>query len=404
MSAFVGMDLSTAKFLSKQPLTPEEKDYFEDCKEYYRLTKQPLIAIADEVLDNHTEVTSSLIKFGIDEDCKTFDLREFLKTISGKLSLNINDIEVTKIQEGSTILEANILNKFVSNDKKIKIKMVCQQLKTEFKDALGKLKMFFMYMGPVQSLFKMQKHRSEIKLNPQFNHIYTPGHTHWLGAIMDGLDRGDEPYYCPVGWQRWSLYITGNFYKKFKGWCICYHGTKFSYGLSILLSGLKPAEVDEHGTGIYATPSINYAAHPRYSEVKQMESTNNSKFFKSGSYVQFVLECRVHPSNIKLKARETLSAKNTTIDPNINNNVIEWIIENHNKTIVDFNDPNSSIICTGLLTRVTDKHPGLLPQSEWWLQSHLCEYPNPKCCLLGIDRDSLQRQKQQGHTCNIIYN
>ena len=76
-------------------------------------------------------------------------------------------------------------------------------------------------------------------------------------------------------------------------------------------------------------------------------------------------------------------------------------IDNKNKDLVDFNDPDSSIICTGLMTRVTDNHPGLLPESQWWYNAHLCEYK--KCCCLGIDLNELKKQKYYGKDCNIIY-
>lgn len=81
--------------------------------------------------------------------------------------------------------------------------------------------------------------------------------------------------------------------------------------------------------------------------------------------MQFVLECRVHPSNIKIVDKETLGAGYTTINPNINNAIIEWVVNHHGKSVVDFNDPDSSIVCTGILTRVTDEHPGLLLESDW---------------------------------------
>ncbi|CAF4875135.1 unnamed protein product [Rotaria sp. Silwood1] len=42
-------------------------------------------------------------------------------------------------------------------------------------------------------------------------------------------------------------------------------------------------------------------------------------------------------------------------------------------------------------TRITDEHPGLLPESEWWYKSHLC--PRKECCMLAINRDSLVKQK-----------
>jgi hypothetical protein len=156
-----------------------------------------------------------------------------------------------------------------------------------------------------------------------------------------------------------------------------------------------------HGDGIYATPSVNYAAHPRYSEVKLIESSTRKKFFKSGKYVQFVLECRAHPSNIIKVGEETLGAGNTTIDPNIHSSIIEWVINHHGKSIVDFNDPDSPIVCTGILTRVTDEHPGLLPESEWWYKSHLCQ--DKKCCMIAVNRDSLVKEKQRGYTCNILF-
>ncbi len=309
---------------------------------------------------------------------------------------------VKQIQSGSTIVETDIFNKLGSKDKKFSLKMIANKLTDTFRKVLAKMKIFFMFMGPIESLAEMQKYRAEITLNPEFNRIYAHGHNYWQGAINDGKNRGNKPYYCPIGWQRWSFHVTDTFDTKFNGWCICYHGTKFKYGLAILLSGLKPADNDEHGRGIYTTPSINYACHPRYSEVKQIDSAAGKKFFKSGKYIQFVLECRVHPNNILKEEKETLGAYNTTIDPNIDNSIIEWVINNQNKSLVDFNDPNSSIICTGLLTRVTDEHPGLLPESQWWYKSHLCEHP--KCCLVGIDLASLIRQNQHGDKCTIIFN
>ncbi|CAF1568893.1 unnamed protein product, partial [Rotaria sordida] len=189
--------------------------------------------------------------------------------------------------------------------------------------------------------------------------------TFWTGALHDGRDRGDKPYYCPVGWQRCSFYVADRFRERFRGCCICYHGTKFEYGLAILLSGLKPAGAIAHGPGIYATPSIIYAAHPRYAEIKEIEPKHQNEYFKNSKYIQFVLECRVHPSNIKIGC-ETLGAGAATIDPNISNQKIEWVIETNGKNIVDFNDVNAEIVCTGLMIRATQEYPGLLPESKWW--------------------------------------
>ncbi|CAF1205951.1 unnamed protein product [Didymodactylos carnosus] len=224
----------------------------------------------------------------------------------------------------------------------------------------------------------------------ELNRVYGIGYTYWKGALDDGKDRGGLPYYCPVGWERHSLWVTENFEKKFNGWCICYHGTKFLCGLSILLSGLKKVTRNEHGSGICS--SIIYVSHPRYAEIKQVESPGRRKFFKSSQFVQFVLECRVHPDSIWKKAAETLKSKDTVIDPNIPNNNIEWIIGSQNTNLIDFNDKDALIICTGLMIRVTDVHPGHLSESKWWCNSHLCD--EQKCCALGIDRHSLPEQNQ----------
>ncbi|CAF1363673.1 unnamed protein product [Rotaria magnacalcarata] len=152
--------------------------------------------------------------------------------------------------------------------------------------------------------------------------------------------------------------------------------------------------------GEVSSERVNYACHPRYAEVVLIEEQCRSEIFKSGTYIQYLLECRVHPNNIKIIGRETLHAQNTTIDSNISNEIIEWFINDQNKSIVDFNDPNSSIVCTGILMRVTDKHPGLLSESQWWFQSHICN--RKKCCALGIDLSELRKQCHDGNTCSVI--
>ena len=99
---------------------------------------------------------------------------------------------------------------------------------------------------------------------------------------------------------------------------------------------------------------------------------------------------------------ETLGiGKKITIDPNLTNDVLEWVVDTKGKEIVDFNDSDATIVCTGLMIRVTDNHPGLLPESQWWYAGHIC---NTKiCCCLGIDLGELQQQKANGQKCNFIY-
>ncbi|UJR08049.1 hypothetical protein I4U23_012326 [Adineta vaga] len=392
--------LTTGQFLTDKPLSPDEKSYYEDCKEYYRLTKQPLISVANEIFDKHTKVTSSLV-FGIDEDCKTFELQPFLESFCKKFKLKMKDIVVKQIQQGSAIVHLDVLDKIESKEKNVCLNLIYHSLTDESRQELGKTKMFFMFLGPIEYLWKTQKHRATIKLNPQFNRKYIFGCDYWKGALTDGKNRGNKPYYCPVGWQRRSFYVTDNFNTQFHGWCIGYHGTKFAHGLSILLNGLKAADVKAHGSGVYLTPSVNYAGHPRYAEVKPIESSNQNKFFKTGKYVQFVLECRVHPESIKKIGSETLGTDNCTIDPNISNDCIEWLIDCQGESFLDFNDPQCPIVCTGVLTRITDNHPALLPESKWWFKTFLPQHP--EYCALGIDFSSMQKLCQSGQSCNIVF-
>ncbi|CAF4795014.1 unnamed protein product [Rotaria socialis] len=392
--------LRTQDFLSKEPLSQSEYRYYERCKEYYRGTGKPLVSVASEVLDNSIGLTSSILKFGIDDNYCNFDVQDFLTTFCEKMPLKMDDIVVKGIQAGSVIMTVAITGETKSNDKKRCLQLVYKSFTDSLQDELGKMKTFFIFMGPEESLLKIQKYQEKLYLHPEFNRVYVRGRDFWQGALSDGKGRG-SPYYCPVGWKRWSFYVTDRFDEKFNGWCICYHGTKFAYGISILLNGLKPAYRHEHGAGIYVTPSINYASHPRYAEVKQIPSSFRNTF-KLGDYIQYVLECRVHPNSIKKIVLETLRCKNNVrIDPNIENERLEWVIDTYKKTIVDFNDPESPIVCTGLMIRVTQDHPGLLPESQWWFASHLCESEN--CCKAGIELSILTRKLQRGSTCSIIY-
>ena len=387
-------------YLSNDPIPAEEKDYYEKCKTFFQLTRQPLVSISENIRNNDEETKSAVFKFAIDKQHDAFDLGDFISSVCMLLKLDPADISIKKIQKGSIIMETELSNKLRPEEKKLKIRMIYTLLTERLPAELGKLKIFFMYMGPVRTFFRRQNFREVIRLNPNFDKIYCKGQTYWEGALEDGKYRG-MPYFCPVGWRRHSFYVTDNFNEKFDGYAICYHATKFIHGLSILLSGLKPAERNEHGDGIYTTPSINYAAHPRYSEVKLIDTVHQREFFRNGQYVQFVLECRVPRETISREAKETLCTGDTVIDPNISNDKIEWIIDNKNKTLVDFNDPDSPIVCTGLMMRVTDNHPGLLPESQWWEKAHLCNDKN--CCYLGIQLIDLNRQKHKGEGCNIIY-
>lgn len=382
-------------------MSQEEVVFYQECKKYYDITGTPLISISDEIFSSHAAFMSLSLKFGIDENYDTFNRDEFLNRICNILNINTNEVRITKLQRGSVILEILI------DGKEANIELVIHNMHVppseKEQEELAKLKVFFMFMGDINSLNDQQKFRSKISLDPQWNCVYDVDHTHWVGALQDEKDRGEHAYFCPSGWERHALHVCDNYDEKFKGWSICYHGTKFAYGLSILLSGLAPARIAALGQGIYASQSIVYVAHPRYAEIKRIKSSNENNFFTNGHYVQFVLQCRVHPRNITRIGSETLGVYGKTIiDPNLSNDVIEWVINAENKNLMDFNDPNSTIVCTGLMMRVTENHPGLLPESQWWYSGHVCN--NKVCCCLGIDLNDLMEQRKKGEKFNLIYN
>lgn len=379
-------------------MSAEEKLFYQQCKKYYQITKEPIVSVSDEIFNENDELTSPILKFAIDINYDDFVLKKFVKKLSKMMNIDLKDIDIKKIQQGSTVLEMEIFKQVGS--KLEKIKLIYKSMTDEMRKQLGKLKVFFMFMGDIKSLGEKQLSEFSIKLHSKWNRIYALNETYWTGAVNDGIDRGDQPYYCPVGWKRFSLHVTEEFRKKFNGWCVCYHGTKFDYGLAILLSGLKTAKDQAHGAGIYTSPSIIYVSHPRYAEIKYIESSVENDFFEQGHYVQFVLECRVHPDNIKKIGPETLCVgKQIVIDTNVSNKDIEWIIDTKGKDMVNFDDPDSTIVCTGIMIRVTDNHPGLLPESKWWYVDGTLEYL--KSARMGIKFEELMEKREKGEECHI---
>ncbi|CAF0985038.1 unnamed protein product [Adineta steineri] len=384
---------------STEPVSADEKAHYHKCKQYYDIIQQPLVSVSEKIFYDDFELLAASLVCVLDQDASDFDPETFLNNIAN--ILNISDITIRKIQSGCVKVIFDIYKNVAGVNKKIEVKALYNSITDKILQSLGLLKVLFMFMGDIETYDKTIKFRSQVTLHPEWNRIYGVNNSYWPGVAPDQLDRGPHPYYCPLGWQRFSFYVADKFYQKFKGWSVCYHGTKFAYGLSILLSGLKPADVVAHGDGIYASPSIIYTAHPRYSEIKKIESMGESTFFKDGKYVQFILQCRVHPDNIKTIGQETVGTHDTIIDPNFDNDVIEWLIDAQGKPMMDFNDPNSTIVCTGLMVRVTDNHPGLLSDSQWWYHTFLTKHP--EYCMLGVDLDELQEKKDNEETCNIIY-
>ena len=174
--------------------------------------------------------------------------------------------------------------------------------------------------------------------------------------------------------------------------------TLFIYtGMSILLSGMIPSVSVKggftcHGDGVYLTPSITYAAHPRYSTPKEIPEDVKSIFGSQGKWIQFVLQCRVDPNTIKV-GKETLAVGDKcVIDPNYKNDEIEWVVGD---TRIEYpTDPDCKVYIVGIMIRITDKHPYLMDESSWW--EHVYNIYDKSYF------DSYRQDKNQGIKSKII--
>lgn len=205
-------------------------------------------------------------------------------------------------------------------------------------------------------------------MDARWNRIYTRDRTQtnsafWVGA----LDRGGKPYYCPEGWVRFGIKVAEDdqaFNARWGSWHIGYHGTRGSVAPIILISGLRTSvkgcfEIKGR-TSVYLSPSIEYAAHPRYALPWRKYNGKQEKYY------QLVFQCRVNPKSVGRAHPETLldeKSKNVKIDRNFNNNELEWVIPSDKATVTYIRD---NIICYGMMIRMSDCDPASLPSSNWW--------------------------------------
>ena len=139
--------LRTGDFITETPLSHEELDYFGECKEYYQLTKQPLVCISDEVLAHDSVYSHITLKIAIDENCTQFELQAFMNKFCAETHLNQDLLTLKRIQQGSVVLEAEIANKLRPRSLKLKLKMIYNSLTERLREELAKIKIFFLFMG-----------------------------------------------------------------------------------------------------------------------------------------------------------------------------------------------------------------------------------------------------------------
>ena len=194
--------------------------------------------------------------------------------------------------------------------------------------------------------------------------------------LRGGKPTWDKPqeYHCPYGWRRFAFDVPD--FKRVETYAIAYHGTSIEAVPSILEDHLRPGRCQEGGDGncTYLTPSVEYAACPRYAKTWKTGRGDDER------HVQVVLQYRVaKPYSIQ---GETLGAtyhpkcpggwasrpwghqeggrgrpypsKHTVFDPHYRNDQLEWLYSE------DRCDLREELQPVGIMIRVLKMDPSQL--------------------------------------------
>jgi hypothetical protein len=167
-------------------------------------------------------------------------------------------------------------------------------------------------------------------------------------------------YFCPSGWSRLSISSKGaggKFYLNDDEYITAYHGTKFHFVQSILEKGLKAAIAHSNADQptAYFSTSINYVAHPRYSQAFILNS-NEPKIL-----AQVVIVARLKKSKVYKTWKNTLGGND--IDINFPNNNDLELLAGIPQGQEYLSEPDCAIV--GIMTRAWVD--GIPPEdSKWW--------------------------------------
>eukprot|EP01083_Nonionella_stella_P069957 186843_1 len=336
------------------------KEIYAAAKKIYKQQQSPVFIhkSIDESKYNHANALP--LTLTMDQDYNTFDQQQFKRDFASKMKIPISAIKIISITAGSVVCHTEI-SAFEQNGKTFTVGAIAEILsEEEAAKSLVEFCIFLAEFGEPIDQFKPLKQK--LIMNPQWNKTYEEGQTYWVGTLNN---RKTEPYYCPLGWKKYTVKVDN--FNKYWNWPVAYHGTKFTLSMMISFSKLraggnpnvkKASGADCFGTGVYFSPSIEYAAHPLYSHPKKMSS--NAKQF-AGKWVQVVLNCRIKPGSYK-KYSGTIGDTTQQIDPRYNNNQLEWLIQAPQGSYLD----ESQVVFCGYMIRTSDCDPRHLPSSKWW--------------------------------------
>jgi hypothetical protein len=217
--------------------------------------------------------------------------------------------------------------------------------------------------------YNASHHRTYVRMvHPNVNK--TMALTSWKGP--NSYNYYDLNYFCPCGWRRFALKVPSDLPDDFwKNSSNMYHGLQPEFVQAIVRDGFKPNECQHDGKAVYLTPSIRYAAHPRFARIQVYK----------GLYYQVILQCRV--LNSKLTAfkdavkkggvpgkgteeipgtGETMKVrKKMTIDDNHHNDLMEclWFSDTFVKA-------RHGLVVAGVMIRCLGTNPIDLEENRWW--------------------------------------
>jgi len=226
--------------------------------------------------------------------------------------------------------------------------------------------------------YDRSQNRTYVRMeHPEANR--TMHRTAWRGCLSQ---TAEIPYHCPSGWCRYAskVRMTANFWASSSN---MYHGTDPRYIQPIIEKGFRPTKCQHARPAVYLTPSIRYAAHPRYARILQIGRL----------YYQVVLQVRVLNHVVKSwkeaavagasqnlvwtsldpiqgstsigSGSETMSVgESEKIDDNFpDNQNMEFLYETDEPYVT----PKLGLVVTGVLIRCLAQDPIGMPENSWWL-------------------------------------
>jgi hypothetical protein len=176
----------------------------------------------------------------------------------------------------------------------------------------------------------LESNMPSLSFNPCYNKFYQRGSTYWDSYVNDSHDRGGEPYFCPVGWTRFSFKTDD--VNQFEGKAVVYVESIFNFWLN--LNSNTPSTLNKYvysrnnrvegikGRALYCSPSIKLI-----SQLSEPKKGTDDKYYK------VLFQCRVDPNKVtkgKVKRIEGFT------DPNypMKDAPIEWFLNDENNSFI----------------------------------------------------------------------